>query len=480
MWKQLWVSLSACSFTASTTRESVCPTFITPMPPPKSMNVLPSTSVRRAPFASLANIGVAIPTPEETALCRRSIKARLFGPGISVLILVDSSIVATSSCRANSFQYTLRRLPSDTPERDSRARCLHRPRFLGEREQAEKLVRHVGGEEGRDLGVVVGGIDLNHVATDDLKAGETPHELLRLAACEAPDLRRPRPRGVCGVDEVHVEGDADLRVGGPPADTINHARYTELADLVCRDEVEAHLARLIPIAPVVDRTPHPDLDGTRGIEVSLFDSPPERRAVRVLLAEVGVPGVGMGVELHEGQRSMDRSGSPELRQRYGVVAAEDYRDDAGPVDRVEALLYPPVTLLDVAWDDGYVAVVYDREEVEDSHVHARVVAPEEVRGAAYPVWTEAGPGPEGGARVERRAHYRGVCVLQVPRVRQAHEGAHAREARRLEGVSRFVPSQAVSPHFEYHDPASDSLLVSDSLITSEGSLCGGPNALRSA
>jgi hypothetical protein len=51
-------------------------------------------------------------------LCRRSIKARLFGPGISVLILVDSSIVATSSCRANSFQYTRRRLPSDTPERD--------------------------------------------------------------------------------------------------------------------------------------------------------------------------------------------------------------------------------------------------------------------------------------------------------------------------------------------------------------------------
>src|SRR5215208_6388558 len=148
-YKQLWVSLSACSLTASTTRESVCPTFITPMPPPKSMNVLPSTSVRRAPFASLANIGVAIPTPDETALCRRSIKARLFGPGISVLILVDSSIVATSSCRANSFQYTLRRLPSDTPERDSRARCLHRPRFLGEREQAEKRVRYVGGEEGR-------------------------------------------------------------------------------------------------------------------------------------------------------------------------------------------------------------------------------------------------------------------------------------------------------------------------------------------
>src|SRR5215204_6191810 len=88
------------------------------MPPPKSMNVLPSTSVSRAPLASLATIGVAIPTPDETALCRRSIKARLSGPGISVLILVDSSIVATSSCRADSFQYTHRRLPGDTLGRD--------------------------------------------------------------------------------------------------------------------------------------------------------------------------------------------------------------------------------------------------------------------------------------------------------------------------------------------------------------------------
>src|ERR671911_1199814 len=88
------------------------------MPPPKSINVLSSTSVRRAPFASLANMGVAIPTPEETALLRRSINARLFGPGISVLILVDSSIVATSSCLPTSFQYTRGLLLDDTPKRD--------------------------------------------------------------------------------------------------------------------------------------------------------------------------------------------------------------------------------------------------------------------------------------------------------------------------------------------------------------------------
>src|SRR5829696_1838636 len=314
-------------------------------------------------------------------------------------------------------------------------------RLLREREQAEELVRHVGGEEGRDLGVVVGGVDLYHVAADDLEAGEATHELLRLAAGEAPDLRRPRPWRVRGVDEVHVEGDVDLRLAGPLADTVYHPRYPELADLVRRDEVEAHLARVIPIPPVVDRTPHPGLDGARGIEETLFDGTPERRAVRVLLAEVGVPGVGMGIELHEGQRPMDRSGGPEFGQRYGVVAAKDNRGHPGPVDRPQTLLYPPVTLLDIARDDGDVAVVYDREVFEDRHVQARVVAPEEVGGAAYPLGTEAGPGPEGGARIERRAYYSDVRVRQVPRVRQAHEGTHVREARGLERVGWLVADQ---------------------------------------
>ena len=81
------------------------------------------------------------------------------------------------------------------------------------------------------------------------------------------------------------------------------------------------------------------------------------------------------------------------------------------VDGLQALLYAPVALLDVAGDDGNVAVVDDGEVVEDRHVQARVVAPEKVGSAAYALRTEARPGPEGGARVEGRAHDRGVRVL---------------------------------------------------------------------
>ncbi len=125
----------------------------------------------------------------------------------------------------------------------------------------------------------------------------------------------------------------------------------------------------------------------------------------------------MRIELHEGQRSVDCSSSPELRQRYGVIATEDYRGYPGAVYRFQALLYPPVTLLDVAGDDGYVAVVYDREVLEYDDVLGRVVGPEQVRGAPYALRAEAGADPEGRAGVEGRPDYSHVGVLQILDVR---------------------------------------------------------------
>ena len=80
---------------ASTTRGSECPTFIVPIPPPKSIKVLPSTSVMVAPPASWAKMGAPVFMPAATAPCRRSMRALLFGPGISVFIRVESSILST-------------------------------------------------------------------------------------------------------------------------------------------------------------------------------------------------------------------------------------------------------------------------------------------------------------------------------------------------------------------------------------------------
>src|SRR5215207_5811052 len=130
----------------------------------------------------------------------------------------------------------------------------------------------------------------------------------------------------------------------------------------------------------------------------------------------GVPGVGVRVELHEGQRAVYGRRGPDLRKCYGVVAPEHYRDDAGAVYGLQPFLYALVTGLDVSRHHGHVAVVYDREVIEDSDPQARVVAPEEVRDAADTLGTKSCPGPEGGADVEGGADYRNVGVLEVLRV----------------------------------------------------------------
>jgi hypothetical protein len=135
--------------------------------------------------------------------------------------------------------------------------------------------------------------------------------------------------------------------------------------------------------------------------------------VVVPLAEVFIPSVRVRIELDEGQRSVDRRGRPELGKRDRMVAAQDYRDDTGSVNLFQALPYLLVALLDVAGDDGNVAVVDDREVVEDLDVLGGVEGPEEMRDASYPFGTEAGPGAERSAGVEGSADDGGVGVLEV-------------------------------------------------------------------
>jgi len=63
--KQVWVNLSAWALMAATTLGWLWPTFITEMPPPKSMYSRPSTSRTIAPCADLTCTGVVLVTPAE-------------------------------------------------------------------------------------------------------------------------------------------------------------------------------------------------------------------------------------------------------------------------------------------------------------------------------------------------------------------------------------------------------------------------------
>src|SRR6185503_2946022 len=95
-WKQPWVKDWSCPVAARTTDSLAWPTFRQPMPPAKSIRRLPSTSTSVAPRPSLTKIGVALYGPRATAASRRAMRAREFGPGISVF----SAITLMTSRRA--------------------------------------------------------------------------------------------------------------------------------------------------------------------------------------------------------------------------------------------------------------------------------------------------------------------------------------------------------------------------------------------
>jgi hypothetical protein len=113
------------------------------------------------------------------------------------------------------------------------------------------------------------------------------------------------------------------------------------------------------------------------------------------------------------------------------------------MNRFQTLLYPPVTLLDVARDDGNVAVVYDRGEVEDRHIQARVVASEEVGGAAYPLRAEAGPAlkvapvSNGAPTIAASAFARSRAFGRRMKVRTSEKHGVSKESAGSYRVKRF-------------------------------------------
>ena len=100
----------------------------------------------------------------------------------------------------------------------------------------------------------------------------------------------------------------------------------------------------------VQRSPNTDMQAVLGVEQTLLTGPAERGAVGERGAEVGVPGVQMGVEVQHGDRAVVAVQRAQQRQRDGVVTAEgdqlgaavaqlvggalDGRDGLGDVERV--------------------------------------------------------------------------------------------------------------------------------------------------
>ena len=69
-------------------------------------------------------------------------------------------------------------------------------------------------------------------------------------------------------------------------------------------------------------------------EQVLLPGPAERRPVGEALTEVGVPGVEMRVEVHQGQRAVLLRGRPQEWEGNGVVTADRHDPPPSPEERI--------------------------------------------------------------------------------------------------------------------------------------------------
>ena len=171
-----------------------------------------------------------------------------------------------------------------------------------------------------------------------------------------------------------------------------------------------------------------------GIEQALLAGALEDRAVVVGTAEVRVPDVVVGVEVHEPERAVHRRRGAQLGERHRVVAADAERDRAAAVDRPRrrpgcARACPRCSRARSARRRSR----RTRARRRPCTSCAGLYGPQQRRGRAHGLGPEARARPERRAGVPRDAEERDVDVLGRLDVRQPPERARAAVARRLRG-----------------------------------------------
>ncbi len=150
-------------------------------------------------------------------------------------------------------------------------------------------------------------------------------------------------------------------------------RRAQLLDLGGRDHPEADLGVPDQVLGVVQRAADADVQAAFGVEEALLEGTAERGAVRVGGAEVGVPGVQVGVEVDDRDRAVHRPDRAQQRKRDRVVAAEGEQPGRPLKQAARAALDRGDSLVDVERVDAEVAGVRDLLGGERRDVRRRVV-----------------------------------------------------------------------------------------------------------
>src|SRR5262249_23092735 len=298
--------------------------------------------------------------------------------------------------------------------------------------RAEEFEHQVRGQDGRDLArPVEERRHLDDVAADQLEACEPANQPLRLVAREAADFRRAGSRRERRIDGIDVERHV-RRAGDHASDCVDDPVDAARFRLIDVDHGDAVLAMEVEIVLAVHRAADSDLDEAAAVDDLLLDRAAERRAVKVLAAEVLVPRVDVRVELDERERSVLFRERAQNRQRDGVVAAGDDRPRAGCGDCRNARLDRVVRLLDAYRRRVDVADVRDVQAIERRDLLEIVVRPDERRLRTDLARSEPRPATVRRSAVVRHADDRDIEAFRILDVRQPHERRRLREARSLE------------------------------------------------
>ena len=145
------------------------------------------------------------------------------------------------------------------------------------------------------------------------QTGQAAEDRLRLPRRQSADLRRAGARRKCRIERVDVEAEIAGRVADDRANTLRNRLRAVLMDLLGGDNGDAVRDR--PVEHVaLNRRADPDLDHAAGIDKAFLDGVIEYRAMREGLTEIVRPGINMGVEMNERERTACAAPAPAARR----------------------------------------------------------------------------------------------------------------------------------------------------------------------
>ena len=195
----------------------------------------------------------------------------------------------------------------------------------------ERLEAHPVGEVRRDLGVVVGRRDLDHVdARDGQLAADPADGVQQLPRGQPAGLGGAGAGGVARVADVDVDREED-RVAVVEGDLEGlvearlQAALADLGHLVGPHVLLGHPPERLRAGPVAAQ---PHLQEPVAAQGAGLDQPPHRLAVAVERAELDVAGVGVGVEVDHRDPAVAR-GAARRRWRPAARSSGRRRARAG-------------------------------------------------------------------------------------------------------------------------------------------------------